>query len=643
MLRRLARMARDTVARGFDAIGSRSHEIELLVKQGPRALAEYRRRMRAASTGGQRFPNGITTTLTRAAALNWHVLHRRPMAIVLLGETDAAISGWMWEAHRTLLCHFLVSEAQYARLPEGDRELATPLAAIRDRVGTDLGPVRLHVERFWRHNDVLFLDLEHPIVPIVDVIRLQFAANRYHEGGEIGFAAPAFDQDGVRTAGFDYDRATREWVANGAVEADHRQHEIPRYTLTAVAHGFYATRRAVDRVDLPLRDISGLTLDDQIGAWVMNGWKANVRTLTFAQVAFPVRHVVMPAKTAAHAAWLDDRGVDGAAGRRIIFVLNATSVSGGIRTVFEQTNQLLARGFDVEVWSLEKQPAWFGLDTEVRWFRGYEDLMLALRSEDAIKVATWWETAEVVWLASVNHGIPVNYVQEFETWFYPEQPAIRAAVAASYRREFDTLTTAGFQQGELRQIGVPATMISIGYDAEVFRPLDDVPREENTVLAVGRSFFQKNFEQTRLAWQSLGSERPDLLLFGTEPDLLEDERVEYVVRPTDAEVNELYNRASVFVQTSLHEGFGLPVLEAMAAGCPVITTDSHGNRDFCVPGENCVMVEHHDVDGLARAIRELLADPSERARLGAAGIATAERYAWRTVMERIAAYYAALG
>lgn len=642
MLRRLARLARDSVARGFDAVGSRSQEIELLVKHGPRALAAYRRRMRDASTGGQSFPNGVTTSLTRAAALNWHVLHRRPMAIVLLGETDDAIDEWMSEAHRALLCHFLVSEAQFERLPADARGLATPLDAIRDRAGSDLGRVRLHLQRFWRHNDVLFLDLDQPLIAFEDVIRLQFAANRYHQGREIGFAAPAFDVDGVLTAGFDYDRASRTWVADRLGEVDHRQHEIPRYTLTAVAHGFYATKRAVDRVDLSRRDIRDLAFDDQIGAWVMNGWKANVRTLTFAQVAFPVREVVMPTKTAAHAAWLDDRDVDGETGRRIIFVLNATSISGGIRTVFEQANDLRRRGFDVEVWSLEKQPTWFALDTEVRWFRGYEDILLALRSEDAIKVATWWETAEVVWLASVNHGIPVNYVQEFETWFYPDQPAIRAAVAASYRREFRTLTTASFQLGELRQIGVAATMISIGYDATVFRPLDDVAREDDTVLAVGRSFFQKNFEQTRRAWLSLGAERPRLLLYGNEPDLLEDERVEYVVRPTDDEINVLYNRASLFVQTSLHEGFGLPVLEAMAAGCPVITTDSHGNRDFCVPGENCVMVEHHDADGLARAIRDLLDDPSERARLGAAGIATAERYAWQAVMERIAAYYGEL-
>ena len=55
--------------------------------------------------------------------------------------------------------------------------------------------------------------------------------------------------------------------------------------------------------------------------------------------------------------------------------------------------------------------------------------------------------------------------------------------------------------------------------------------------------------------------------------------------------HELFNQATVFVQTSTHEGFCLPPLEAMATGGAVVCTDAHGNRDFCVDGENCLMPE----------------------------------------------------
>jgi glycosyltransferase involved in cell wall biosynthesis len=67
--------------------------------------------------------------------------------------------------------------------------------------------------------------------------------------------------------------------------------------------------------------------------------------------------------------------------------------------------------------------------------------------------------------------------------------------------------------------------------------------------------------------------------------------VRYVESPDDEQVNELFCQATVFVQTSVHEGFALPPLEAMATGAAVVCTDAHGNRDFCVDGVNCLMPE----------------------------------------------------
>ena len=97
--------------------------------------------------------------------------------------------------------------------------------------------------------------------------------------------------------------------------------------------------------------------------------------------------------------------------------------------------------------------------------------------------------------------------------------------------------------------------------------------------------------------------------------------------PTDAEVNELLNRATVFLQTSAHEGFSLPILEAMATGAAVVCTDAHGNRDFCIDGENCLMPAA-DPPAVAEAVTRMLSDPTLAARLGEAGIQTAAGYGW---------------
>jgi glycosyltransferase involved in cell wall biosynthesis len=156
------------------------------------------------------------------------------------------------------------------------------------------------------------------------------------------------------------------------------------------------------------------------------------------------------------------------------------------------------------------------------------------------------------------------------------------------------------------------------------------------LLAIGRGNPLKNLDLTIDAWKSLAQPAPELCLFGIEPDLGERHGARYVTAPSDAEVNELFNAATIFLQTSRHEGFALPPLEAMATGAAVICTDAHGNRDFCVDGVNCLMPEP-TVAAVRSAIERLLADPALRARLGEAGIRTARDYAWERRIDALEA------
>jgi glycosyltransferase involved in cell wall biosynthesis len=149
----------------------------------------------------------------------------------------------------------------------------------------------------------------------------------------------------------------------------------------------------------------------------------------------------------------------------------------------------------------------------------------------------------------------------------------------------------------------------------------------------------KNLPLTLAAWRSLHHISPELCLFGIEPDVVEDESgVRYVVSPSDEEVNRLLNEATVFVQTSTHEGFCLPALEAMATGCAVVCTDAHGNRDFCTDDENCLMPPANR-RSVANAVSLLLGDPKLRDRLGRAAIATAADYAWAQRIDALERFF----
>ena len=332
--------------------------------------------------------------------------------------------------------------------------------------------------------------------------------------------------------------------------------------------------------------------------------------------------------------WFDARNVRTADGRlRIVYVTEDTGVGGGHRVVFEHLDGLAERGHECELWSLDGPPDWYDLKVPVRTFDDYDELTEALAPVEALKVATWWNTSAPVWNASVRRGIPVYFVQDIETSYYPNHPHVHSHVLATYRQEFRFLTTSQWVAERLRELGVDPHIVPPGVDLETFDDLG-MEREENVVLSLGRTNPLKNFDLTLAAWESMPNGRPELWLFGIEPELGDRPGARYFERPSDAEVNELLNRTTALIQTSRHEGFCLPLLEAMAAGAPVVCTDAHGNRDFCRDGENCLMADD-DAGSVRAAIERLMGDPALRARLSEEGRRTAEAYAWPGLIDRV--------
>lgn len=103
---------------------------------------------------------------------------------------------------------------------------------------------------------------------------------------------------------------------------------------------------------------------------------------------------------------------------------------------------------------------------------------------------------------------------------------------------------------------------------------------------------------------------------------------------------ELMRRATVFVFPSKYEGFGLPPLEAMRLGVPVISSDRGSLPEVC--GDAALMVSPEDAEGLAYRIDQLMRSPLERRRLSEAGRAQAARFTWRGAAEKVLSVYESL-
>ena len=140
-----------------------------------------------------------------------------------------------------------------------------------------------------------------------------------------------------------------------------------------------------------------------------------------------------------------------------------------------------------------------------------------------------------------------------------------------------------------------------------------------------------------------------LLVVGSGPQEREARRyvmtrglqnVEFLGRVSDAEKAQLFKTADVFVSPATgRESFGIVLLEAMAAGTPIVCSDIHGYKGVVQRGRQAILVPPRDSKALAAGISELLANPTLRERMGAAGLERAAQFSWEHVTARVEAYY----
>jgi glycosyltransferase involved in cell wall biosynthesis len=168
------------------------------------------------------------------------------------------------------------------------------------------------------------------------------------------------------------------------------------------------------------------------------------------------------------------------------------------------------------------------------------------------------------------------------------------------------------------------------------------------VLYVGGRGRYKNFRRFFQAFAQLAAERPALHLVCVNPkgfnrgemELIQELGMERRCRnisANDRQLAFLYRNAALFVYPSLYEGFGLPILEAFAAGCPVVL--SHTSCFPEIAGDAAVYFDPSKVSAMADAMSRVLSDTVSREQLRQRGRERLQGFSWAATAERTAVFY----
>lgn len=289
------------------------------------------------------------------------------------------------------------------------------------------------------------------------------------------------------------------------------------------------------------------------------------------------------------------------------------------------------------------------------WKRGLLALTAKRLKADAVFLPVpgpvYFKTARLA--VTVHDIIPFVFHSDSFSW---RERELRSHFASSIRRADLILTDSNYSRADISsRFGIPEARITVaplGFDRNVFNvaPVDQAEVEgilsgysikKPYILHVGEFGLRKNLARLIRAYRRVLDQDPSLCLQlvmcgKSRPELLDllrvvrasnmQENVIIVRDPSERELVTFYKSALACVMPSLYEGFGLPVLEAMACGVPVMCSNRTSLPE--VGGDAVAYFDPESEDDMSGVIWEVATQPEMRERLSQKGLQRAQRFSW---------------
>lgn len=315
----------------------------------------------------------------------------------------------------------------------------------------------------------------------------------------------------------------------------------------------------------------------------------------------------------------------------------AIEISRQIKQFFPETEFLAPRGVLDEKLAAELGVQVVGRLTGHAWEQ--IELPIILKSMGSPLLINLTNTAPLFYPEKIStvHDVAVErFPQSFSRLFRIYYRFLIPQVLNSSKK---VCTVSEFSKSEISSFfGVSKDKIFVVHNAasdSFSRPSASTCRQP-FILAVSSVTYQKNFKRLIEAFQKIDDRYHCLKIVGninrsfSKSGFIaaaeENERIIFLGRVSEGELNSLYSQAAAFVYPSLYEGFGIPPLEAQACGCPVVISNAASLPE--VYGDSALYFDPYDVDDIARKMDLIVRDDSLRQALSEKGYCNVEKYSW---------------
>ncbi|MBN2157863.1 MAG: glycosyltransferase family 4 protein [Spirochaetes bacterium] len=283
-----------------------------------------------------------------------------------------------------------------------------------------------------------------------------------------------------------------------------------------------------------------------------------------------------------------------------IFYLNPHSIlSGGNKIVYEHCNNLARTYQKCFIICDDKVPDWFEVDA----FFVNKDTALQLMQTDDVVFFHWDGDKDIEYVVNCPAQNKYYLVQSYVHQNY-----------SVFAKPIKFVAVSTYIQKHLKDnFSIDAILIKNAIDHSIFYERKNI-RIKKRIFAIDKGGM-KGVQDVRNAERIVKKSIPDAHFVYLDNLLPEQIAIEY-------------SRAEIFVSASWFEGFGLPVLEAMACGAAVVCTDSKGIDDFAFDHKNCIKVPIKNPRAMAQAIIELLQNQNKIGDLAEEGLKISKQFTW---------------